>query len=226
MDTNFPESRQQRRARQRQEEEQRLQQNAKNAKQTAVTNPINEEENTAKISSGDSASSLRRFLLNGLGLAILGIEGVWPRSVLDIFAFFSIPDGLRATGGAVMWSVTHLELWLPVAFGLAIIAYANWGAVRARLPEKLWTPWVIVLAILAASFFVPIGKNIYETATVATPEQPLREKVLPTTRLVNSPITGFPIGIQNEGCVNTELENSPIKDGAIAGIINHCPNDR
>ena len=96
---------------------------------------------------------------SAVGIAIIAVD-YW---VLDLLAIINAPTDLHKLWGVVTWSWAHFALWAPMVIGLAVIGWANWEALNARVPSNRLLRAGIILLLLVASYFIPLENYADQT---------------------------------------------------------------
>jgi hypothetical protein len=96
-----------------------------------------------------------------VGIAIIAVDSLAPHWVLDLLAI--IPTDLHKLWGVITWSSAHFALWAPLVIGLAVICWANWEALNARVPSNRLLRAGIILVLLVVSYFIPLEKYADQT---------------------------------------------------------------
>jgi hypothetical protein len=117
----------------------------------------------------------------------LGVRLV-PRGVLEFLGLAAVPDEIQKWGAALMWSLDHFLYWLPMGIGLAIICWANWGAIKMKIKRPA-IRFIGVFALLVLSYFVSdISGQDKASSQQTTPSAPT---LPPNDGLAQLPPQGF-----------------------------------
>jgi hypothetical protein len=98
-----------------------------------------------------------------VGIAIIAVDSLAPHWVLDLLAIINAPTDLHKLWVVITWSSAHFALWAPLVIGLAVICWANWEALNARVPSNRLLRAGIILLLLVVSYFIPLEKYADQT---------------------------------------------------------------
>jgi parallel beta-helix repeat protein len=177
----------------------------------------------------------RRNIGSAVGLVVVAVDALAPHTVLDLLAIVNAPDDLHKLWGIVTWSFTHFALWAPMVLGISIICWANWSALRAKLPQDGGLRLALILVLLAISYFVPTGaytygpshtesasgpkgRSIFETSTGG--EISARNAQLPANPpfAIGHAETGGKINLDGSKWIGFDSPSNPSSTGQTGGI--------
>lgn len=142
--------------------------------------------------------------------------------ILEIVGWAGLPEHVRIWEGWIVWSLGHFSYWLPIALGLGLILWGNWGAISMRIKSQIARYAFAAFLIVVAFIIPPVPSESEEHVAPVTPPLLLRYAQSAPAITNNQGIVTF----GQTGGTNTVFNGdrlARVTDETVAQIKEHLP---